>query len=75
MKHNLEVSNNCVICGNELSEEDKKILKGSDEFCQSWCLTCMLKHAHSHPTNDLKINAIHEINTLERRNKYSKETY
>jgi hypothetical protein len=72
MKHNLEVSNNCVVCGNELSKEHKKNLKNSDEFCQSWCLTCTLKHAHSHPTTDLKINAIQEINKLERQNKYSK---
>jgi hypothetical protein len=70
MKHNLECGNNCVKCGDMLSIEWKSILNEFfNEFTQSWCKTCILKYGHSYPTTDLKIDAIQEINRLERINK------
>ena len=65
MKHNLECGNNCVVCGDMLSMEWKSIMNES-EFTQSWCKTCILKYGHSYPITDLKIDAIQEVNRLER---------
>ena len=64
MKHDLKCADNCVVCGQELTIEWKSEMNES-EFTQSWCKTCILKHSHSYPTTDLKIDAIHEINRLE----------
>jgi hypothetical protein len=65
MKHDLKCADNCVVCAQELTIEWKSSMYES-EFTQSWCKTCILKHGHSYPITDLKIDSIHEVNRLER---------
>jgi len=65
MKHNIKPSDNCVVCNQELTSDWKSIFDVS-EFTQSWCKTCILKYSHSYPITEFKIDAIHEINRLER---------
>jgi hypothetical protein len=65
MKHNLKSIDNCVVCGDKISEEWKEKINKS-EFIQSWCQICILKYGHSYPITDFKINAIHELNRLNR---------
>ena len=69
MKHDLKCGDNCVVCGQEITIEWKSEMKES-QFTLSWCKTCILKYVHLYPINDLKIDAIHEINRLERNTKY-----
>ena len=65
MKHNIKSVNNCIVCGDEFSNDWKDLLDKS-EFTQSWCKVCILKNGHSHPTTREKIESIQELNRLER---------
>jgi hypothetical protein len=69
MKHDLKCADNCVVCSQELTTEWKSIMNES-EFTQTWCKICILKHGHSYPITNYKIDSIQEVNRLERIIKY-----
>lgn len=66
MKYGIKPSKNCVKCGCELSKEYIRSISKT-EFNQTWCLLCILKYGESYPTTRHKIEAIQEVNKMQRK--------
>jgi hypothetical protein len=75
MKYQLQCSDNCLVCDKIISDDWKKNLNMEEcEFTQTWCKLCILKYSFSYPKNADKLQAMLQIDKLERINKKNNES-